>query len=174
MQSIVNMTQVDITGNLHLRHFTIKTNIVFLEDGNGDAVFAAASVSSFQQSETTHMFLVCMFNVSIIAGYVIPHMHKGVRKRLACIPSKAINQKELQPSMCVREASSPRNSNPCRTNHHVKTCSPSIHRQHHHHQPLSRPSSSPPSPSRAWCTLCGYPCTDCSPQHWQDCWCWDR
>ena len=55
MQSIVNMTQVDITGNLHLRHFTIKTNIVFLEDGNGDAVFAAASVSSFQQSETTHM-----------------------------------------------------------------------------------------------------------------------
>ena len=44
-----------------------------------------------------------MFNISIIAGYVIPHMHKGVRKRLACIPSKAIVPKpiikELQPSM---------------------------------------------------------------------------
>jgi hypothetical protein len=47
-----------------------------------------------------------MFNISIIAGYVIPHMHKG-EKTPRCILSKAIVpkpsiKKELQPSMCVR------------------------------------------------------------------------
>jgi len=57
-----------------------------------------------------------MFNISIIAGYVIPHMHKGVRNA-SLYPVKSPSSQAIikrTPAKHVEEASLPQNSNPCR------------------------------------------------------------